>query len=97
MAAGDSLRGLSLVTTATSARSAACPSFGRFVRSRSPPARRHRSADRCQTSQTSQATPQCIVCMGVVDEDIEGLAAIDLFQPTGNTMKCLDSRGNLFG
>ena len=86
MAAGSSPRGLSSVTTRTSAsRAAISPMIGRLPWSRSPPAPSTTiSRPAVSGRSASSAAVDRVGLVGVVDDDGEVLAGVDALEPAGH-------------
>ena len=89
IASGCSLRGLSEVTTTTSARSAAIlPISGRLPRSRSPPAPKTTSTrPLVELARRPQHVVERVGRVRVVDEHGEGLALVDGLEAAGHARR----------
>ena len=89
IAAGSSLRGLSSVTTSTSAsRAAISPMIGRLPGSRSPPAPSTTTSRPVVSGRSAvQRGGHGVGLVGVVDDGEEVLAGVDLLQPPGHAAR----------
>ena len=96
IAAGSSVRGLSSVTTRTSAsRAAISPMIGRLPGSRSPPAPEH--DDQPAVGERPQALEgglDGVRLVGVVDDHREVLAGVDPLEPAGHPTAARDRRSH---